>query len=881
MSARPRTYVSLTPSANEDLSELYLKLQDATRPLRLYKRACFQLLDICDKYSHRVANDLVTIHLSDVSQARRWYQDLLGYIEEWANLDALHLLIYGPSVEQTLKQFSNRVPKHMRDTVPQPDLRRRLEECLQESDSLKEVILDVLLSGQHLQMTLSVEELSQLVNLIDWVLDDTEPDTHIYTVCLQSLRDLCSRSRILPCCIGIDGSQAVEKGGNSYTTSGSADIYRGKLGYEDVAIKVMRSYDDAQNREMERIFYAEVVTWKHLRHPNIVQLVGVSSIQLYNTVDSQGAASRCMISHWTTQGSVTEYLTENPVANRLQLTLDCISGLGYLHSMGLVHGDLRGENILVNHDSRACLYDFSQTRLWSYKDSERTSIPSPSAASVWWTAPELLNDSGTPTPRSDIFALAMVMLEIFTGDRPFADQYAAVLDYVVLVYTQCIIPDRPELTPNIGLSDEIWRLMSRCWDRQPSKRPGLSHILSVVERENMLFKRQRSVMKSLGRDPNALYRSASRDSNPSPSASPSRRNIEEAALSLDDLQTALSLVDLQSRIHSHVFRRLQVQCALAERLPSEYSISEGLQRLSENPVAEGGFAFLYRGRYRGRDVAIKVLSRAINGHESNAVRKRFVQEGLIWKQLDHRNIVEFIGVSDTNRLGIHTYRDRPCLCLVSQWMHGGNMVDHLRENPEEDRLRLLVDVGMGLNYLHSLSIAHGDLKGVNVLIDQRGCAMLADFGLTRTAYDANLNIVSHVLSSSEMAGTWKWMAPEILWPTDHGCQRSAYTIQSDIYALGMVMYEVFSGRVPFEGLRDTAAILKVYKRERPSRPDDETAVALTDYLWAVVERCWHQDRERRPLVASVLSALQKAHEQQKIWSGYDAMRGRREVARTF
>ncbi|KZT24197.1 kinase-like protein [Neolentinus lepideus HHB14362 ss-1] len=91
-----------------------------------------------------------------------------------------------------------------------------------------------------------------------------------------------------------------------------------------------------------------------------------------------------------------------------------------------------------------------------------------------------------------------------------------------------------------------------------------------------------------------------------------------------------------------------------------------------------------------------------------------------------------------------------------------NVLEYLGEYPNANRLKLIMDCIEGLRYLHSMGLMHGDLRGVNTLVDREGHAELGDFGLTRTAYDSNLLILSHVLSETSIVGTWRWMAPGIL-----------------------------------------------------------------------------------------------------------------------
>ena len=169
-------------------------------------------------------------------------------------------------------------------------------------------------------------------------------------------------------------------------------------------------------------------------------------------------------------------------------------------------------------------------------------------------------------------------------------------------------------------------------------------------------------------------------------------------------------------------------------------------------------------------------------------------------------------------------------------------------------------------------MVHGDLKGVghlnslplpisntlhvkaNILIDGTGHACLADFGLVTIISDA-----TSLVSSSQFThgGTSRWMSPELFHPKDFGLEDSRRTKCSDCYALGMVIYEVLSGRVPFFGYDVFAVVAKVGRGERPERPQGAEGKLFTDDIWGILERCWAPRRDDRPSIEDVLQFLEE------------------------
>jgi serine/threonine protein kinase len=104
--------------------------------------------------------------------------------------------------------------------------------------------------------------------------------------------------------------------------------------------------------------------------------------------------------------------------------------------------------------------------------------------------------------------------------------------------------------------------------------------------------------------------------------------------------------------------------------------------------------------------------------------------------------------------------------------------------------RQLLEVALGLKYLHSLNIVHGDLRGSNILISDDGNACLSDFGLASPFSDTDST--AGITASSNRAGSVRWFAPELIEPESFGCKRFMRTTASDVYAYACVCLEVIS-----------------------------------------------------------------------------------------
>jgi len=142
---------------------------------------------------------------------------------------------------------------------------------------------------------------------------------------------------------------------------------------------------------------------------------------------------------------------------------------------------------------------------------------------------------------------------------------------------------------------------------------------------------------------------------------------------------------------------------------------------------------------------------------------------------------------------------------------------------------------------------------LNILIDQGGCARLADFGLLTIVSDSTYHTSS---STPKSAGTTRWMSPELLDPDRFGHEDGRATKESDCYALGMVILEVLSGKPPFPKCNGMVVMRKVVEGERPGRPQ-RREVWFTDDLWEILEQCWLPRPERRPAIGAVLQCLER------------------------
>ena len=143
----------------------------------------------------------------------------------------------------------------------------------------------------------------------------------------------------------------------------------------------------------------------------------------------------------------------------------------------------------------------------------------------------------------------------------------------------------------------------------------------------------------------------------------------------------------------------------------------------------------------------------------------------------------------------------------------------------------------------------------NVLVDHNRHVRIADFGLLRIISD-KANFISSI--SCDGGGTLQWMSPELLDPESFNLKDSRPTKQSDIYALGMVVYEVLSGQKPFPRCSGPVVIKKVIGGERPLRLEGTRGAWFRDGIWEMLELCWKAEPNDRPSLETIFECLEGA-----------------------
>ncbi|EKX55051.1 hypothetical protein GUITHDRAFT_62967, partial [Guillardia theta CCMP2712] len=241
-------------------------------------------------------------------------------------------------------------------------------------------------------------------------------------------------------------------------------------------------------------------------------------------------------------------------------------------------------------------------------------------------------------------------------------------------------------------------------------------------------------------------------------------------------------------------------------------------------LGKGSYGVVIRASFRGSYVAVKRVlpSRMYNN---------FIKEMRVISRLRHPCITTVIGA----------VKDKKEPLLVMELMENGSLYELLRNETVELQgdliLPMLCDVTQGIHFLHAANppIIHGDIKSHNVLVDSRFRAKIADFGLST--------------KKSGPCGTPLWMAPELL-------RGGSNSLASDVYALGILLAEVYSRQDPFlnEDVRQVLRQVADLEREEEKRP--EIPADCPSQMAVLMRNCWNKIPESRPSISEIDRRLQ-------------------------
>ncbi|CAO1945967.1 unnamed protein product [Urochloa humidicola] len=260
------------------------------------------------------------------------------------------------------------------------------------------------------------------------------------------------------------------------------------------------------------------------------------------------------------------------------------------------------------------------------------------------------------------------------------------------------------------------------------------------------------------------------------------------------------------------------------------------QLLIGHRFASGAHSRLFHGIYKEQPVAVKFIRQPDDEEDAELaaqLEKQFNTEVTTLSRLNHPNVIKLIGACSSP----------PVFCIITEFLSGGSLRAFLHKQdhnalPLDKIISISLDITHGMAYIHSQGVVHRDVKPDNIIFNEEFCAKIVDFGIAcEEEYCDPL---------ANDTGTFRWMAPEMM-------KHKAYGRKVDVYSFGLILWEMFSGSIPYEELNPFQAAFAVFdKNVRPAIPTSCPAPVRL-----LIEQCWASHPEKRPDFCQIVQILEK------------------------
>ncbi|RLN90387.1 hypothetical protein BBJ28_00016332 [Nothophytophthora sp. Chile5] len=593
---------------------------------------------------------------------------------------------------------------------------------------------------------------------------------------------------------------------------------------------------------VKRSFQSVVEMWLALKHPNILQLFGGCS-------DEAGPFFVC---EYAECGDLGKILRERGQEKRVwPKLLDVAFALRYLHARGIIHGDIRLQNILVCRDGKAKLAGFV---LSSTKEQAANTHPEADQRTGCEWLKTTWSCGHHPSLTSDVYGLGQCILDAVNGD---------------VVSIQHDEPMRCDICSNYSLpqqpatfSDDQWQLVSDMCCSNPQERITMAEVVyrlsrlvavdtaidadlkTLIELDSEQRNRvQAMVLKKVleieaeDEDDADTDNTCSADDDIRVATRKTLVNQQKVACrqtmdrfvadaakevidgALEVMQQGMDVPTAETRWPKHA--GIEKALMPVGGACFEWRIAPDRVEVAKNAgVLHGSVAKVQQGMWLGATVAVKKMKN-VGPSDDQAFR----EEANIWYGLNHPHIVNLFGACTQ---GYQVF--------VSDFAEGGRLDYYLREGNNRVQVwGLLHEAALGLRWLHSRGVTHADLKCDNILVTADGRAKLADFGLSCV----------QECSGGKPVGALRWKAPECL-------RGSGPTFASDVYSFGMCILEAVSAKFPWGNkMADNVVSYRVGRGELPAKPTS----GFDETRWQLVKRMCCPEPQNRLNLDFVVGAL--------------------------
>ena len=514
-----------------------------------------------------------------------------------------------------------------------------------------------------------------------------------------------------------------------------------------------------------------------------------------------------------------------PLRDVLVIAIQLFDGLAEAHRLGVVHRDIKPENLFLCDGPEPRLLrilDFGIAKVIAPQGGGPAPLSIPTAAglmvgSLRWAAPEIVACEPVDT-RTDIYSGGLVVFHLATGEIPWVRAVTA--ETLLVAQLRETLPRASEMlrSPDHAALDSI---IARATAKAPKDRTASARDVSAELRQLL---RER-----FGADLPPIAMGAAPKLVPAPNAgAPAVQPVAPVAPTAADANGAAAAP--ARGVHGVAFPRLQPGTTFERR----YEIVSHL--------GQGGMGTVYRAKHSflGRDIALKLIPLEAKALNVDA-RKQFAMEMELLAKLDHPNVVRIYdgGVTEND-----------VAYIVMELLPG----DSLRKSfaggrPLEDAktCAYIGQIAQGLAGLHAVPIIHRDIKPENIIVQRDGIVKIVDFGLARVRTSSK-----YATQNPAAMGTLHYMPKEQLMnePLDEAV---------DVYALGLIMFECFSGAHPRSTtsghFQNNAEAIASVVDGRPIEPLERKRPDLPPEIGTLIQRCTAHLPQHRPKAGEVVQAF--------------------------
>ncbi|KAG1808531.1 kinase-like domain-containing protein [Suillus variegatus] len=254
-----------------------------------------------------------------------------------------------------------------------------------------------------------------------------------------------------------------------------------------VAIKAVRVLDSSETAllaKAARGLRREAQIWMRLLHDNVLPLEGITE---------EFGPLPAFVTPWMENGTLEDYLGREVGLSwerKLSMVREIAAGLQYLHGMRIVHGDLTPTNVLLGSDGRLCLGDFGLSTILA--ESDNATFNSCHTANVRWTPPELVEEAAKPTTSGDVYSYGCIMMQVFSGKRPYASIVSAIHVMAALLRGR-----KPfsQLATSIG--EEIQQFALQCLSTDIVCCPSIGEIVEFLWSQTNIAETMKAMLSQL------------------------------------------------------------------------------------------------------------------------------------------------------------------------------------------------------------------------------------------------------------------------------------------------------------------------------------------------------------------------------------------------